>query len=136
MRKTTQLWQTLAVSIALALAVPAFAQSQSRTPGPSNPPATSPSGGEAMKAPQSGEAGIGDKAATQADRALNQRIRQALSSDSTLAASASKIHLESDNGEVTLHGSVATDEQKSDIVNKISQMGGVKKIHDQLKVGV
>lgn len=89
-----------------------------------------------MKMPQSGEAGIGDQAATQADRALNQRIRQTLSSDSTLAATASKIHLESDNGEVTLHGSVATDEQKSNIVNKISQMSGVKKVHDQLKVGV
>jgi hypothetical protein len=136
MQKTTQLCQILAVSIAVALAVPAFAQSQSRTPGLSNPPAASPSGGETMKAPRSGEASVGDKAATQADSALNLRIRQALSSDSTLAATASKIHLESDNGEVTLHGSVATDEQKSDIVNKISQMSGVKKVHDQLKVGV
>jgi osmotically-inducible protein OsmY len=136
MRKTTQLWQTLAVSSALALAVPVFAQSQSKTPGSSNPPAASSSSRETMKAPRSGEAGIGDKGVTQADRALNQRIRQALSSDSTLATTASKIHLESDNGEVTLHGSVATDEQKSDIVSKISQMNGVKKVHDQLKVGV
>jgi osmotically-inducible protein OsmY len=135
MQKTTQLWQMLAVSSALALAVPAFAQSQGRTPDPSNLPAAS-SGGETMKAPQSGEAGIGDKAATQADRALNQRIRQALSNDSTLATTAPKIHLESDNGEVTVHGAVATDEQKSNIVNKISQMNGVKKVHDQLKVGV
>lgn len=136
MQKTTHLWQTLAVSVALALAVPAFAQSQSRTPDPSDPLATSPSSEETMKAPQRGEANLQDKAATQADRALNQRIRQALGNDSTLAATASTIQLESDNGDVTLHGSVATDEQKSTIVNTISQVSGVKKIHDQLKVGV
>ena len=78
MRKTTQLWQILAVSIVLTLAVPAFAQSQSRTLGPSNPSTSSPASEETMKMPQSGEAGIGDQAATQADRALNQRIRQTL----------------------------------------------------------
>lgn len=136
MRKTVQFWQTLAVGAALALAVPAFVQSQERSADPSSPPATSSPAGEIMKAPQSRGVTIEDKAVTQADRALNQRIRQALSNDSALAIVAPQIHLESDNGEVTLHGSVATDEQKSTLVDKISQMNGVKKVRDQLKVGV
>lgn len=136
MQKTPRFWQTLTVSAALALAVPVFAQSQSHTLDPSDPVATPPSSEGAMKAPQSGKADLQDKAATQADRTLNQRIRQALSNNSTLAAVASTIHLESDNGDVTLHGSVSTDEQKSTIVNMVSQVNGVKKIHDQIKVGV
>lgn len=136
MQKTTHFWQTLAVSAALALAVPAFAQSQNLIPDPSDPLATSPSNADTMQAPQGEEAAREDIAATQADRVLNQRIREALSSDSALAAATSTLHLESDNGEVTLHGSVATDEQKSAIVNMIAQVSGVKEVHDQLKVGV
>ena len=135
MRAKNYFWKISTVSMALALAVPAFAQSQHSTPSMSEPSGTSSSDREPMNTSQSGEAGKADRAVTQADHALNQRIRQALSGDSTLAATAQKIQLESDNGNVTLHGAVATSEQEEDIVAKVSQVAGVKKVNTQLKVG-
>jgi osmotically-inducible protein OsmY len=75
-----------------------------------------------------------DKGATPADQALNQRIRQALSGDMTLTTTLQKIHLDTDNGEVTLHGSVATDKQKADIATKVQQIAGVKKVDNQLRI--
>jgi len=134
MQAKNYFWKISTISMALALAVPAFAQSQHSTPSMSEPSGTS-SDREPMNTSQSGEANKADRATTQADHALNQRIRQALSSDSTLAATAQKIQLESDNGNVTLHGAVATSEQEEGIVAKVSQVAGVKKVNTQLKVG-
>lgn len=134
MHRKTTLWQAvLAVSIALALALPAFAQGQGRSPESSSPSSTPPSGGASMQS--SGQVGkaMGDKATTEADRNLDQRIRQALSGDTALAASAQNIHIETDNGEVTLHGSVATEKAKADIAAKVQQVMGVKKVNNQLQ---
>ena len=77
-----------------------------------------------------------DKAVTPADQALNQRIRQALSGDMILVTAIQKVHLDTDNGEVTLLGSVATDKQKADIVAKVQQVVGVKKVDNQLTTAV
>lgn len=77
-----------------------------------------------------------DKAATEADRMLNQRIRQTLIGDMTLATVIQKIHLDTDNGEVTLHGSGVTDKQKVDIAAKVQQVAGVKKVENQLQTAL
>ena len=134
MHTDIKLWSTaLAVSLSLALAVPAFAQGQSRTPQSSGPSSTPSAEGAKMQSYGGGVKAMEDKAATPADQALNQRIRQALSGDMTLAATIQKVHLDTNNGEVTLNGSVATDEQKADIVAKVQQVAGVKKINNQLR---
>jgi osmotically-inducible protein OsmY len=74
-----------------------------------------------------------DKAATEADHTLNQRIRQALTGDMALATVIQKIYLDTANGEVTLHGSGVTDKQKADIAAKVQHVAGVKKVENQLQ---
>ena len=134
MQKRNQLWSiALAMGLSLALAMPAFAQGQSGTPQSSGPSGTPSAQGATMQPSERGAKAMEDKAATSADQALNQRIRQALSGDMTLATALQRIHFDTDNGEVTLHGYVATDKQKADIITKVQQVAGVKKIEDQLR---
>jgi hypothetical protein len=75
-----------------------------------------------------------DEAATEADRTLNQHIRQALNEDTALAAAAQSVYIKTDKGEVTLLGSVATEKEKADISTKVQQVAGVKKLHNQLQM--
>ena len=134
MQKKSKLWSAaLAASVSLALALPAFAQGQSG--GSKSSPGDAPSF-EGRTMPQSSERAakaMEDKAATEADRMLNQRIRQTLTGDMTLATVIQKIHLDTDNGEVTLHGSGVSDQQKTDIAAKVQQVAGVKKVENQLQ---
>ena len=138
MHKNNKLWSTaLVMGLSLALALPAFAQGQSENPQSSRPTST-PSSDEGEKIQSSDQAAkaMEDKAVTPADQALNQRIRQALSGDMILVTAIQKVHLDTDNGEVTLLGSVATDKQKADIVAKVQQVVGVKKVDNQLTTAV
>lgn len=81
-----------------------------------------------------GSSAMSDQAMTEADRALNQRIRQELTSDSDLRASASNVHFNTDNGKVTLQGTVATEQEKQDIEDKVEQMTGVEDVDNQLQI--
>jgi BON domain len=161
MKKTT-LWQAaLTVGIA-ALATPAFAQSQT-SPGGSSPGSmksphsdsgTMGSGGTSgmtgssrtMGSPDTPSSGsmnpagrpssaMTDQGKTEADRTLNQNIRQALSADSALGSSAKSVHFSTDNGKVTLHGTVATEKEKKDIEAKVEKLSGVKDVDNQLQIG-
>jgi osmotically-inducible protein OsmY len=134
MHKNHKLWSSaLAISASLTLAVPAFAQGQSGTPQSSGSSSIPSAGGAKMQSSERMIKAMEDKGATPADQALNQRIRQALSGDMTLAIAIQKVHLDTDNGEVTLHGSVMTDKQKADIAAKVQQVAGVKKVDNQLR---
>lgn len=75
-----------------------------------------------------------DQATSDADRTLNQKLRQGLISDSTLETSSRHIYFSTDNGAVTLQGTVPTEQAKKDVENKIEKMSGVKKVENQLKV--
>jgi osmotically-inducible protein OsmY len=132
-RKTTLCQAVLAMSISLALALPAFAQGTAQSDGMSSPRSTPPSGSASMKSSEQAGTAMQDKATSEADRNLNQHVRQALSGDTALAASAQKIHIETANGEVTLHGSVATETEKADIAAKVRLVAGVKKVNNQLQ---
>jgi osmotically-inducible protein OsmY len=142
MRKNSKLWSALlAVSIS-ALTVPSFVQAQSSA---SESPSTksgihSGSGSAPTSSAERGTAGQmekakGDQATTEADRALNQRIRQALKADSSLGSATERVHLITENGEVTLQGAVATEKEKADIAEKVQQIAGVKKVDNQLQMG-
>jgi len=133
MHKNNKLRSTaLTMSLSLALAVPAFAQGQSGNPQSSSPSSTPSIEGAKMQPSAQAAKAMEDKATTSADHALNQRIRQALSGDMILVTAIQKVHLDTDDGEVTLLGSVATDKQKADIAAKVQQVAGVKKVDNQL----
>jgi osmotically-inducible protein OsmY len=143
MHKNQKLWSAvLAMSLSIALALPVFAQGQSGTSQSYRPGSTPSTDEGAMESEGAmGSSGrvaktLEDEAATVADQALNQRIRQALSEDRTLVTVVQKVHLDTDNGKVTLHGSVETDEQKADIATKVQQVAGVKKVDNQLRTAM
>jgi osmotically-inducible protein OsmY len=75
-----------------------------------------------------------DQAMTEADKNLNNRIRSALSSDSSLRGAGQNFSLHSDNGVVTLNGTVATEKDKSDLENKIQRMTGVSRVDNNLQI--
>ena len=150
MRKRIRFYQVVAVSGALALAVPAFAQSQSGASDLSHPSMSSPShrGGTSegshpsMASPSHSETSqslqqqgknMKDRVASEADRVLQQRIREALNGQTELATAAQNIQLEIDDGEVTMSGSVATAQQKNDIATTVSRVAGVKKVNNRIQ---
>jgi len=71
---------------------------------------------------------------TQTDSTLNQSIHRALTSDSALASSSRNVHFNTDNGNVTINGTVATEKEKDDIGMKVKKMAGVKDVDNQLQI--
>ena len=117
--QTGKLWQVIVtISITLALTVIAATQSVAGLQLPE----------------QSDKSMIKDEASTKADRILNQHIRQVLGEDTALAAAAQSVVIVTDNGEVTLHGTVATEKEKANINAKVQQVAGVKKLRNQLQM--
>jgi hypothetical protein len=105
---------------------------------PSSPGSTHP-GGSTMgsSAAPGGTAGMGaatDQAKSEADRTLNQNIHQTLNTDSSLSASAKNVHFDTDNGKVTLRGTVPTEKDKKDLEAKVEKMSGVKDVDNQLQI--
>src|SRR5262249_2392736 len=122
-------------SMILALIAPSFAQSQHESFESSLPSGSSLSGATSMQeSEQENRSTMKDEAVTEADHMLNQRIRQALGQDVALAAATQSVSITTDNGEVTLHGSVATEKEKANINTKIQQVSGVKKLYNQLQM--
>ncbi len=68
------------------------------------------------------------------DSAITQKVRQAISDDSTLSANAKSITVSTSNGTVTLKGSVASDSEKSKIYNIADGVQGVKQVDNQLEI--
>ena len=133
MQRNNTWWVTLVVlSVSVALAEAAWAQS---TPTPwQNPQSPAPSGSSSIQPAEPRGQALEDQAATEADRSLNQRIRQALNADTALATSVQKVQLETNNGEVTLHGSVPTEKIKEEVSATVRQVAGVKKVENQLQM--
>lgn len=74
-------------------------------------------------------------AMSDADMALAQRVKQTLQEDATLATAAEKVRIHVSNGQVTLTGSVSSQQAKSDLENKAQQVAGVTQVNNQLTVG-
>jgi hyperosmotically inducible protein len=66
------------------------------------------------------------------DASLTQIIRAALESESSLDAR--KIDVENRSGNVTLHGAVATEEQREKAARIASAVGGVRNVQNNLTV--
>lgn len=87
---------------------------------PGSETATSPSGLPAM---------------SESDRALAQRVEQTLRDDAALATAAQKVRVHVSNGQVTLTGSVSSQQEKTDLGNKAQQAAGVTQVNNELTVG-
>jgi len=108
-------------------------------PGSSTMGSPAAPGGSTMgsSAAPGGTAGMGastDQAKSEADRTLNQNIHQTLNTDSSLSASAKNVHFDTDNGKVTLRGTVPTEKDKKDLEAKVEKMSGVKDVDNQLQI--
>jgi osmotically-inducible protein OsmY len=75
-----------------------------------------------------------DMASTDADKSLNSQIRQSMNTDTSLANMGQNVHFSTQNGEVTLHGSVASETEKNQIEQKVKQLSDVKSVKNELQV--
>ena len=92
------------------------------------PPATSPTAPEG-ETPTSELPTMSDS-----DHALAQRVEQALREDTTLATAAHHIQVHVSEGQVTLRGSVSSQQEKRDLESKAQQVTGVTQVNNQLTI--
>jgi osmotically-inducible protein OsmY len=73
-------------------------------------------------------------AMNETDRALAQRVEDALRQNSSLASAARNVQVQAKNGEVTLKGSVNNDQEKANIASTAQRVAGVSKVNNQIEV--
>lgn len=71
---------------------------------------------------------------TDTDRALAQRVEETLRQDTGVASAAQNIQVHAHNGQVTLMGSVGSQQEKTDLGSKAQQVTGVAQVDNQLTV--
>lgn len=75
-----------------------------------------------------------DQSDNEKDRALAQRVRQAIMSEEGLSNHARNIVIITENGVVILRGPVLTPREKEIILRKVRAISGVSRVDDQLEV--
>ena len=75
-----------------------------------------------------------DQSENEADRAITQNIRKALTADDSLSTNAKNVKIITNDGTVTLRGPVKSEKEKADIEAKAKQVAGVKKVDNQLEI--
>ena len=75
-----------------------------------------------------------DQSENEADRAITQNIRKALTADDSLSTNAQNVKIITNDGTVTLRGPVKSEKEKADIEAKAKQVAGVKKVDNQLEI--
>lgn len=68
------------------------------------------------------------------DRELTAQIRRAIVGDKSLSTYAHNVKIIVDGGMVTLRGPVRSDEEKTTVEAKASEIAGKDKIHSELKI--
>jgi hyperosmotically inducible periplasmic protein len=71
---------------------------------------------------------------TASDRATTQQIRKAIVNDKSLSMYAHNVKVVTQNGHVTLAGTVRSDEEKSTVEAKAAEIAGASNITNQLEV--
>jgi len=74
------------------------------------------------------------KSVKTSDRELSRKIREALVSDKSLAASAHSVRIMSHDGNVTLKGRVKSEDDKKAIEEKAASIAGTGKVTNDLEV--
>jgi hyperosmotically inducible periplasmic protein len=71
---------------------------------------------------------------TASDRATTQQIRKAIVNDKSLSTYAHNVKVITQNGHVTLAGTVRSDEEKSAVEAKAAEVAGASNVTNQLEV--
>lgn len=73
-------------------------------------------------------------AMTEADRVLAQKVQDTFRQDAAVALAAQNVQIHAKNGEITLHGSVSSQQEKVALESKTQQVTGVNRVNNQLTV--
>jgi hyperosmotically inducible protein len=68
------------------------------------------------------------------DRAISQKIRQALAADKNLSPDARRVKILTQSGKVTLRGSVPSSSERATIVSKAAGIAGQGNVTDKIEV--
>jgi len=79
--------------------------------------------------------GVRDQAMQESDRNLNAQIREVFNRDSVLREASSAVILTTNNGVVTLSGTVATEKEKKDLETELQGITGVSRVQNELQLG-
>ena len=71
---------------------------------------------------------------TDTDRTLAQRVEETLRQDAAMASAARNVQVHANNGQVTLMGSVSSQQEKMDLGSKAQQVTGVAQVDNKLTV--
>jgi hyperosmotically inducible periplasmic protein len=75
-----------------------------------------------------------DQSENEADRKITQQIRQAVTKDDSLSTSAQNVKIITQDGKVTLRGTVKNDTEKKKIGEMAKKASGVKNVENLLTV--
>jgi hyperosmotically inducible protein len=75
-----------------------------------------------------------DQPENETDRKIAQQIRQKVVEDNSLSTTAHNVTIVSENGNVTLRGSVKDQSEKEKVAAAAKQVAGVNKVDNQLQV--
>jgi len=75
-----------------------------------------------------------DQSGNEADRKITQQIRQAVTKDDSLSTSAQNVTIVTQDGKVTLRGTVKSESEKQKIAEKTKQVSGVKNVENLITV--
>jgi hyperosmotically inducible protein len=75
-----------------------------------------------------------DQSENEADRKITQQIRQAVTKDDSLSTSAQNVKIVTQDGKVTLRGTVKSESEKQKIAEKAKEVSGVKNVDNQITV--
>lgn len=84
---------------------------------------------------QTGSVNVMVQGNSQSDRTLAQQVSQELRANGSLSSALSQVSISVDDGRITLHGSVKSEEQKRQIESAIQRVTGVSSVDNQLQVG-
>jgi len=73
-------------------------------------------------------------AMTDTDQVLARKVQDTLRQDAAVASAAQHVQVHAKNGEITLRGSVSSQEEKAALENKAEQISGVSSVNNQLTV--
>lgn len=75
-----------------------------------------------------------DQSENEADRKITQRIRQAVTKDDSLSTSAQNVKIITQDGKVTLRGTVNSDSEKQKIADMAKKAPGVKNVENLITI--
>jgi osmotically-inducible protein OsmY len=75
-----------------------------------------------------------DQSENEADRKITQQIRKAVTKDDSLSTSAQNVTIITQDGKVTLRGTVKSDGEKQKIAAEVKKVPGVKDVENLITV--